>query len=207
MRKRAMWVAVLSIVAAFTASAALASAAGAQPHWKANGTELAVASPETVVAEVPASTLTLSTLATTCSATVGGTIANTTGFGGVINVESMTLSGCTTNGSCTVTSASAAELPWGGASLTKEGNSYLKITGFDNRIKYATCAISGLTIRYQGTIGGLFNNASSTLEFNAASAAATNSAIKSVGESETTYSGAWKIHMTGAHAGQTLTLS
>ena len=205
MRKRAIWVAVLSVVAALTASAALAGAAGAAPHWKANGTELT--SPETVVAETSASTVTLSTLATTCSATIKGTIANTTGFGGVINVESMALSGCATNGACTVTSASAAELPWGGASLSIGGNPYLKILGFDNRIKYASCAISGLTIKYQGNIGGLFNNASSTLTFNAETAAATNSEIHSVGESETTYSSVWNVQMTGSLAGQTLTLS
>lgn len=205
MRKRAIWVGVLSIVAALTASAALAGAAGAAPHWKANGTELT--SPETVVAEVPASTVTLSTLATTCTATIGATIANTTGFGGVVNVESMSLSGCATNNACTVTSATAAGLPWGGASLSIEGNPYLKITGFDNRIKYASCAISGITFRYQGNIGGLFNNASSTLTFNAATAAATNSEIHSSGETETTYSGVWNVHMTGSHAGQTLTLS
>jgi hypothetical protein len=205
MRKRAIWVAVTSIIAALAVSAAFAGAAGAAPHWKANGTELT--SPETVVAEAPASTVTLSTLATTCKATIGMTIANTTGFGGVVNVESMTLSGCATNGACTVTAANAAELPWGGASLSIGGNPYLKILGFDNRIKYASCAISGITFRYQGNIGGLFDNANSTLTFNAETAAATNSEIHSAGETETTYSGVWNLQMTGAHAGQTLTLS
>lgn len=210
MRKRAIWIGVLSVVAALSASAALAGAAGAAPHWKSNGTELAVASPETVVAETSASTLTFSTLSTTCKATINATIANTTGFGGVIQVNSMTLSGCGTNAPvCTVTAASAAETPWGGASLSKEGGSYLKILAFKNEITYggSLCAISELTVPFRGNIGGLFNNANSTLTFNAASATATNSEIKSIGSTPTSYEAEYTVKETGANAGQTLTLS
>jgi hypothetical protein len=198
----------MCVVAALTASAAMASAAGAAPKWKSNGSELT--SPETIVAETPASTLTFSTLSTTCKATITGKIANTTGFGGVINVESMTLSACGTNAPvCTVTAAKAANLPWGGAGLTIEGNPYEKITGFENDITYGgeLCAISELTVPFKGTIGGLFNNSNSTLNFNAATAEATNSTIKSIGSTPTTYTSEWSVKETGANAGQTLTLS
>lgn len=208
MRKRAIWIAVMCVVAALTASAAMASAAGAAPKWKSNGSELT--SPETIVAETSASTLTFSTLSTTCSATITGKIANTTGFGGVINVESMSLSSCGTNAPvCTVTAAKAANLPWGGAGLSIGGNSYEKITGFQTEITYGgeLCAISELTVKFKGTIGGLFNNSNSTLNFNAASAEATNSTITSIGSTPTSYTSEWSVKETGANAGQTLTLS
>src|SRR5690348_1350601 len=104
MRKRAIWVGVLSVLAALTASAALANAAGAA-QWKSNGTPLTGS--ESVVAETSASTLTVPGLATTCKATLAMTISNSGGVG-VATVNSMSLSGCATGGGkCTVTSATA----------------------------------------------------------------------------------------------------
>ena len=205
MRKRAIWVAMMSIVAALAASAAFANAAGAA-QWKSNGTTLAGS--ETVVAETAASTLTVPGLATTCQATLGMTISNSGGVG-VATVSSMSFSGCGTNGVCTVTAATAGEFPWSGATSVIKESPYLKITGFENRMKYGgeLCAASGLTLRYRGSVGGLFSNASSTLTFNEATAEATGSSLMSVGTTKTGYEATYTVKETGAHAGQTLTLS
>lgn len=205
MRKRAIWIAMMSVFAALAASAALAGAAGAA-QWKSNGTPLSGS--ESVVAETSASTLTVPGLATTCKAAVGMTISNSGGVG-VATVNSMSLSGCGTNGVCTVTSATAGEFPWSGATSVVKESPYLKITGFENRIKYGgeSCAASGLTLRYRGSIGGLFSNASSTLTFNAATAEATGSSLMSVGETKTGYEATYSVKQTGANAGQALTLS
>jgi hypothetical protein len=206
MRKRAIWVAAMSVIAAFALSAVMASAAGAAPAWKVNGTELSGS--ETVVATSTTSKVTVATLETTCNATIAMTISNSGGTA-ASSVESMTLSGCTTNApACPVTATEAPNTPWSGAGLSAGGNPYLKISGFDNRITYGgSCAISGIKFRYIGSIGGLFDNANTTLTFDEASATATGSSIKSAGETKTTYSGVWNLQMTGANAGQKLTLS
>jgi hypothetical protein len=196
---------MMSVFAALAASAALANAAGAA-QWKSNGTPLSGS--ESVVAETSASTLTVPGLATTCKASVSMTIANSGGVG-VATVNSMSLSGCGTNGVCTVTSATAGEFPWSGATSVVKESPYLKISGFENRIKYGgeSCAASGLTLRFRGSIGGLFDNASSTLTFNAATAEATGSSLMSVGETKTGYEATYSVKQTGANAGQALTLS
>lgn len=206
MRKRAIWIGVMSVLAALTASAALANAAGAA-QWKSNGTPLSGS--ESVVAETSASTLTVPGLATTCKASLSMTISNSGGVG-VATVNSMSLSGCATgNGNCTVTSATAPGTPWSGATSVVGANSYLKITGFENWITYGgeLCAASELTFKYRGSVGGLFNNANSTLKFDAASAEATGASLKSIGETKTGYEAEYKVRQTGANAGQVLTLS
>jgi hypothetical protein len=200
------WMSVLSVLAAITASAAMATAASAKPVWRFGGTELSGS--ETVVAETAASTLTLPGLATTCKASIAMTISNSGGKG-TASVESMSLSGCGTNGVCTVESATAPGTPWSGSTQVVGESSYLVVQGFSNKILYGgeLCAIEGWTINYRGSVGGLFDNSSSKLIFNEASAAATGSSLKSIGETKTGYDAEYSVKATGTHAGQTLTLS
>jgi len=206
MRRRATWIAILSVLAALTASAALASGASASPVWKFGGTELSGS--ETVVAETAASNLTVPGLTTTCKASLAMTISNSGGKG-VASVTSMSLSGCGTNGVCTVTKATAPKTPWSGSTLLSGGNSYLVVEGFDNDVTYGNelCAIEGWTISYRGSVGGLFDNSQSKLVFNAASAEATGASLKSIGATKTGYDAEYQVKATGSHAGQALTLS
>lgn len=203
MRRRATWVTMISVVAALTASAALASSAGAAV-WRASGTPLSGS--ETVTAETSASTLTVPGLATTCVATVTMTVSNS-GSKGVATVESMSLSGCGTNGVCTVEKANALNTPWSGSTSVVGENNYLTIEGFTNKIVYGGELCAAPPITYKGSVGGLFNNGSSTLTFNEASAAATGAVLKSIGATKTGYDAEYKVRMTGSHAGQALTLS
>jgi hypothetical protein len=97
----------------------------------------------------------------------------------------------------------------GGKHGSGRQNSYLVVKGFSNKILYGgeLCAIEGWTINYQGSVGGLFDNSSSKLIFNEASAAATGSSLKSIGTTTTHYDAEYGVKATGSHAGQTLTLS
>jgi hypothetical protein len=205
MRKRMTWMSIISVVAALTVTAAMASTASAAA-WRFGGTELTGS--ETVVAETAASNLTLPGLTTTCKASIAMTISNSGGKG-TASVESMSLSGCGTNGVCTVVSATAPGTPWSGSTQVVGGNSYLVVSGFSNKILYGgeLCAIEGWTINYKGSIGGLFDNSTSKLIFNEASAAATGSSLKSIGETKTGYDAEYSVKATGSHVGQALTLS
>lgn len=206
MRRRTTWMLMLGVAAALTASAAMASSASASPVWKFGGAELVGS--ETVVAETAASNLTLPGLTTTCKASISMTISNSGGKG-IASVESMSLSGCATNGVCTVESATAPGTPWSGSTEIVSENSYLVVQGFNNQILYGgkLCAIEGWTINYKGSVGGLFDNSTSKLIFDEASAAATGSSLKSIGTTTTHYDAEYKVKATGSRAGQVLTLS
>lgn len=202
--RKATWITMISVVAALTASAALASSAVAAPVWRAAGTPLTGS--ETVTAETSASTLTVPGLATTCVATVTMTISNS-GAKGVATVESMAFSGCGTNGVCTVEKANALSTPWSGSTSVVSKSNYLTIEGFTNKIVYGGELCAAPTVTYKGSVGGLFDNSSSKLIFNEASAAATGAVLKSIGTTKTGYDAEYEVRMTGSHAGQALTLS
>jgi hypothetical protein len=204
-KKRAVWMTVASLVAALTASAALAGTASAG-QWKFNG-ETLVGS-ETVTAETAKSSLALKGLTTSCKATAGLTISNSGGKG-IATVNSVSLSGCGTDGVCTVEKATVKGLPWSATTSTIGGSPYVVISGFNEEFLYGNelCAVEGWTFAYKGTVGGLFDNSSSTLVFNAASEAATSSKVTTIGGTEAKYSAEYSVKATGSHAGQTLTLS
>jgi hypothetical protein len=204
-KRRAVWIPVASLLAALTASAALAGTAAAS-QWKFNGTTLAGS--ETVTAETAKSSLALKGLTTSCAATEQLTISNSGGVG-VATVNSVTLTGCGTDGVCTVTKATVKGLPWSATSSAIGGSSYLKISGFDEEFLYGNelCAAEGLNFPYKGTVGGLFDNAGSKFVFDAASEKATASKVTTFGGTEAKYSAEFNVKATGAHAGQALTLS
>lgn len=204
-KKRAIWTTVAGVVAALTASAALAATASAG-QWKFNGTTLVGS--ETVTAETAKSSLALKGLTTSCKATVGLTISNSGGKG-TATVSSVSLSGCGTDGVCTVENASAKALPWSATTSTIGGSPYVTIAGFNEEFLYGNelCAVEGWTFAYKGSVGGQFDNSSSSLLFDAASEAATGSKVTTFGGTEAKYSAKYSVKATGAHAGQTLTLS
>jgi hypothetical protein len=204
-KRRAVWIPVVSLLAALTASAALAGTASAS-QWKFNGTTLAGS--ETVTAETAKSSLALNGLTTSCAATAKLTISNSGGVG-VATVNSVSLSGCGTDGVCTVEEAKANGLPWSAATASIGGSSYLTTGSFSESFLYGNelCAVEGWTFTYKGSIGGLFDNSASKLVFDAASEKATGSKVTTIGATPAKYSAEYSVKATGAHAGQTLTLS
>jgi hypothetical protein len=93
-------------------------------------------------------------------------------------------SGCGTDGVCTVTKATVKGLPWWVSTSAIGGSSYAVISGFNEEFLYGNelCAAEGLTFPYKGTAGGLFDNSSSKLIFEAASEKATGSKITTFAE-------------------------
>jgi hypothetical protein len=195
------------LVVAFGASAALAAGASAS-QWKFNGVALSAGESETVTAETAKSSLAISGLTTSCAATAKLTVSNV-GGAGAATVNSISLSGCGTNGVCTVEEAKANGLPWSAATASIGGSSYVTTGSFNESFLYggAECAVEGWTFTYKGSIGGLFDNSASKLVFDAASEKATGSKVTTFGSTSAKYSAEFSVKATGAHAGQTLTLS
>jgi hypothetical protein len=201
MRKRKAAFPLASLLAALAVSAAFAATASAAT-WEFNGKPLVGS--ETVTAQAAESSLALSGLTTTCEATAEMTISNSGGTGAA-TVTDVDLSGCFTDGVCTIDDADAEGLPWSAGTTTFGGKSFVVTDDFDMRFLYGNelCAIEGWTLAYTGTAAGVFNNGTSTLEFDAT----TGSNITTIGKTKATYEADFEVEATGAHVGQTLTLS
>jgi hypothetical protein len=202
-KRRALGIPLAALAVALVASAAFASAASAEPFWKFGGTQLV--GTETVSAKTTSSSLKLNGLATTCEATAELTIENTP-VQGVATVNALELKGCGTDGVCTVQKASVVGLPWSANTTSFGGKSFVVTDDFDERFLYGNelCAIEGWTLKYSGTAAGVFNNATSTLEYDGT----TGSNITTFGGgTKATYEAKFKVEATGARKGQTLTLS
>jgi len=201
-KKRAFGIPLASLALALIVSAAFASVASASPEWRFEGQPLV--GTETVTAEAAESSLELSGLTTTCEAAAEITISNEEEVG-VATVTDLDLSGCVTDGVCTVDEATVEGLPWSANTTTFGEDSFVVTDDFDMRFLYGNelCAVEGWTFPYTGTAAGVFNNASSTLEYDEN----TGSDITTFGETEATYDADFDVEATGTHKGETLTLS
>ncbi len=201
-KRKVIGIPLASLAVALVAGAAMASTASASPVWKFNGQPLV--GTETVTAETAESNLKLNGLTTTCAATAEISISNS-GEVGVATVTDVDLSGCHTDGVCTVAKASVEGLPWSAGTTTFGSKSFVVTDDFDMRFLYGgeLCAAKGWTFPYTGTAAGVFNNASSTLEYDST----TGSNITTLGKTKATYEADFDVEATGAHKGETLTLS
>lgn len=201
-KKRAFGIPLAGLAVALIVSSAIASSASASPVWRFEGQPLV--GTETVTAEAAESSLELKGLTTTCGATAEITISNSGGEG-VATVNDVDLSGCFTDGVCTIEEATVKGLPWSAGTTTFGSKSFVVTDDFDMRFLYGNelCAIEGWTLAYTGTAAGVFDNSSSTLEFDAT----TGSNITTIGKTKATYDAEFDVEATGGHAGQTLTLS
>jgi len=202
MKKRAVRISLTSLVVALTAGAAFASAASAEPVWQFEGQPLV--GTETVTAVAEESSLSIGGLTTTCEASAELTIENVGGVGEA-TFEDLDLSGCVTDGVCTVEEATAEGLPWSAGTTTFGSDSFVVTDDFHVEFLYGNelCAAEGWTFPYTGTAAGVFDNGSSTLEYDAT----TGSSITTIGKTKATYDAEFDVEATGAHEGETLTLS
>lgn len=192
------------MIATLAASAALASAASASPEWKYGGT--ALTGSETITGSATASTLALPGLTTTCDFAYSATISNNGGTAEG-SVTSMTINNCSTDGVCTVVSATAESLPLI-HSKTVSGSNYVTLDGVKIGILYGNplCVLDETTLVFKGSAGALFNNASSTFTFSLANSEATGSKLTAFGTT-VKWDGVFSTSSTGTHKGQALTLS
>lgn len=198
---------VLGVVLGLLCSAAFADAAGASPVWQFNGTTLTGS--EETLGHAFESSLTIPGVTTTCKPFVFGMdISNTAGTGQGSVVEAP-LSNCFTNTkACTVKSIEAEKLPWHAHLINVASSHYVVIEGFKLSIIYAgeTCALGETVTEVKGTAGGLYDNATETLTFNSSTFKATGTTLK-VGGQAIDWNGVFTLAATGAHTGQSLTIS
>jgi hypothetical protein len=202
MKKRAAGMVLTCLTVALMAGAALASTASAEPVWQFEGQPLV--GTETVTAVAPESSLAIGGLTTTCEAVAEMTISNGGGIGSA-TFDDLSLSGCVTDGVCTVEEATVEGLPWSAGTTTFGLDSFVVTDDFHVEFLYGNelCAAEGWTFPYTGTAAGVFDNANSTLEYDAT----TGSSITTIGKTKATYDAEFDVEATGAHKGETLTLS
>lgn len=197
----------LSTIAALLCAAALAAGAGASPAWKFNATELVGS--ETTLSHAVQSSLTIPGLTTTCKPTVYGmTISNFAGTGKG-SVTEMPLSNCSTSSKfCTVDTIGAEKLPWAAKLTTIAASNYLIVEGFRLSIVYGgeLCALNETLVVVTGSAGGLIDNTTESVTFNSASFSATKTALKALGQ-PVIWTGTFTMLATGAHVGESLTVS
>lgn len=198
---------MLSALAALMLGAGFAGSATAAPAWQLEGSELVGS--ETIVGEAVLSSMTVPGVITSCKKMrYEMTISNSAGTGQG-ELKGLNFKTCFTNSkACTVKSIKAEKLPWTVHLTTVATNDYVVIEGIKIAIVYAgvECALGGVLVAVTGSAGGLYDDTSETFTFNPANFKATGTAIKALG-SAIEWNGAFTTEATGAHSGETLTVS
>jgi hypothetical protein len=207
MKLKARSIFLAAMLMALVASAALAASASASPAWKFEGKELL--GNETALASTTALSMTIPGLTTTCESSLSMTIWNSMGTAKGEVVKGSLFDSCFTNSKfCTVESTAFEVLPWALRGVYVSTTPYVVIEGIRFSILYGgeECVLGGVVAKVSGTAGGLFDNATSSITFNAASFSATKTKLTVFGSS-IEWKGVFPIKATGPGSGATLTLS
>jgi hypothetical protein len=191
-----------TLVALLT-SAVLAAAASAGPLWKFEHEPLSGS--ESIAGGAVKSTLTFPGLTTTCDFAYEMKIANSGGTA-TGEMNKVTLSNCLTNGACTVESSSASP-PWPVKGVTVVSN-YVIVEAVKFTLLYGgeSCPLEGISAKFTGTAGGLYNNAVGAFTFSSANFKATKTEVKALGTS-IEWNAFFTTEALGPHKGQILELS
>jgi len=193
----------LGMITALLWVVAPASGAEATPLWHINGKVLE--EPEAALGHATESSLAIPGLTTSCKPFV----YKMTIFGSGGSVSSLPLSNCFTNSNaCTVASIEAQKLPWSAKLVTVGTSNYLVIENFNLAILYAgeECALGETTATVTGTAGGLYDDVTESVTFNATTFKATKTQLKALGSS-VEWTGVFTMLTTGLHIGASLTVS
>jgi uncharacterized membrane protein len=206
MSSRATRILLCSALMAVAIGAGIATSASAAPTWKFEGK--ALEGNETVAGTAAALSMNVSSFTTTCESTLQMTIWNSAGQAKG-QVTKLTFANCSTNvPECTVEATGEEQLPWSARGLTVAPSNYLILEGIRVGILYddEECPLDEILVVVKGSAGGLFDNGTSTAFFDVASFSATGTKMTMLG-STAKWKGAFPIEATGAHSGETLTLS
>jgi hypothetical protein len=200
-------IALLVSLAFLAVGAVTASAASASSPWEFNGTELT--GTETVLGIAHPSTLSIPGLTMTCGhMLIFMKIDNSAGAGKGEVTKLLSYECSVAGGTCKVETVEPEKLPWPLHVTTTLGKNYVVIEGI--RIELVLtgelCPFEGSPIIIKGTAGGLFNNATSTLTFDAATFTATGTSLK-VGSSSIEWAAAFPLEALGKHSGEALEIS
>lgn len=204
MRSKSISILLSSLFVALASSAVLAGAAQAGPAWYFN--EEALTGKETVVGHAVTGSFVIPGLTTTCKPFVlKMTIFNNAGTGAG-EITQVPLSNCFTNTkACTVESIQANKLPWPVSLATvSKVNHYPTIKGVEFDIVYEgeECVLGGVLVTLKGSAGGLIDNPTESVTFNAATFAATGTSLGPSVEWNSTFT----LLATGSRIGQSLSV-
>lgn len=209
MRRRSSALFLSILVGAVLAAAVSASAASASPEWHFNGTLLPYTTQETVTAEATAASLTVPGLTTTCEPFVFELeVENLLGGPGVGEVTGVPLNNCYTNSKfCTVETAGAESLPWPVHLTTIGSEHYFVVEGVRISFFYGgeLCALGETLVTIKGSAGGLVDDSSHAVTFNATTMAAVGAQLKAFTQ-KVELNGTFSWFPTGAKAGLPLTV-
>ncbi len=203
MRLKSISVLLSTLLVALASSAVLTSSAQAGA-WYFN--EEALTGKETVIDHATTGSFVIPGLTTTCKPFVlKMTVFNNAGTGEG-EITQVPLSNCFTNTKvCTVESIQANKLPWP-VSLTtvSKVNHYPIIKGVEFDIVYEgeECVLGGVLVTLKGSAGGLIDNPTESVTFNAATFAATGTSLGPSVEWNSTFT----LLATGSRIGQSLSV-
>lgn len=206
-RKRLTSLVLCTLACLAALAASFATGAEASPAWVFNGVELTGS--ETTLNHAGESSLTVPGLTMTCEPFVfTATISNSAGVGKA-SIASVPLSNCDTNAPvCEIETIKAETLPWSGHLTIVGGHRYLIIENLNLDVLYSgeECVLGGILAKYTGTAGGLIDNETESVTFDADSFTATKTELKALG-AKAEWNGVFTMIGTGAHVGQSLTVS
>jgi len=194
------------LLLALALSVPLATAAGASPVWRFNGTELTGF--ETIAGSEPGGRLFLPGLTTECETKFQALISNNAGTGRG-KVTEMTFKNCTTSSAaCAVELILTEKFPWEANLITVSASNYVVIKGIKVIIVFsgAECALGGKKIIVTGSAGGLYANSTETITFSSSTYPATGTELTALG-SPVEWKGVLSTEATGSHHGEALTVS
>lgn len=188
-------------------AAVCAGSASASPVWKFEGSELT--GEETIVGDATLSSLTFVGLSTTCKKMhYEMTISNSSGTGKAV-LKALSFATCFTSApECAVKTIGSEKLPWAAHLATVSSSPYIVLEGIKIAIFYAgdLCVLDETLAVVTGTAGALYDNASETFAFGAASFKATKTSLKALG-SAVEWQGVFTTEAIGARHGEALTIS
>jgi len=197
---------LLGVVTALAIGATVAPAANASPMWKFGGKSLETI--ETVIGDASKSALTIPSLTTTCKNIHYKMKIFNSGGTGQGDINEVLFEECSTGSACAVGSITAEKLPWHLHLTTLTPSDYVILEGVKATILYEgeECVLAETPVTITGTAGGLFENLTSTMVFNASTFKTTKTELKALG-TKVEWSGLFSTEATGLHIGQSLSVS
>ncbi len=195
---------LFSLIAALAIAATAAPAASASPAWKFSGKSLE--GTETILGNAAGSAMTFPGLVTSCkNLHYKMKITNMTGTGRGEITEAQFEDCVTDDEDCTVAAIAAETLPWPLHLSTVSSKDYVILEGIKVSILYEgdLCALGETWVKITGTAGGLFENPTSTISFDASTFSTTKTALKAFG-TKVEWEGVFTTEATGIHAGEKL---
>ncbi len=210
MNKRKKTSVLLSVLAGLLlATAASSSSALASPEWHFGGTLLPYQTQETVTAEAAEASLTIPGLTTTCEPLILELeVENLLGGPGVGEVTGVQLNNCHTDTEvCAVETAKAENLPWPVHLTEIGGEHYFVIEGIRISFFYSgeECVLEGVQVVVKGAAGGLVDDSSHTVTFNATTMATVGAQLKALTQA-IEFNGTFEWFPTGSNLGEALTV-